>query len=823
MIAGEIDWKEVAAALKTSRSAKSVQNAALRMGLRLPVERKRRGGNWDAQRGKQGDKNTSRPPAAALTSPAASPPEQPRPSRAAAAAGDQQRQQTEQIVSGFDEQQLAATGLMSERSKREGWAHYYVSNLGAPPEEDWDGQGGTASVIAQHFDVPKGSRGSVRSVLEDVTLCIEEQREYCGSRKQVPRARALISTEGFEAEMIAEYMEDDYGLAQTTAMVNVWRAKQEPPLQPAGVSAVYSCYLAMEPVETAVEDIQQGKSDPNKPWSIARYNWITFLGVAFGELTDADLRERWPLPSPGPPHWACPKWSPREVHGGEDWPTEAGFVTPISKNQVAFFDGVHKKVVYGSTAHSAQGSRREVRFWRSADGRRVPAGTSGATLRGPKMQMSVKYSEESRFLYGGAVLEFDDGRTEARVFAPLVYDGCWMTSISEFSGEVGGVGGKRGALIKAVKESGSEAAWVSGKRKPRGSGRVLYETDPVEELLGTTKCSAELRALGFATVGDVGVMQEFDGETDKFQELANQAPGLGRPSVAKMVARAKDALLGDPPPVVDHRLHANPYFSRDGADWEAKIDADLRKKGSVCITEQVEHIITVCTEAFKGTVHEEDWLFYHDALVQMTDKKCQEWMETKGWLKRWLLPQHGCNDGTAYANRPVGDTPEVMPWDCHLNKDVDDFVAYHVAVTHHLPSTGFDDDGNPDPNGKEPDPRKFSRATPKQQTHAYLRVLETVTPLPARLIEDRDNCWGRHLRQIWDVRGVRVPGIGNRNGRRAVESVDRETERRGGHRVKGAAEAARPLHPQAKAAQAERQAAVEQRHKNKPKKKKRRR
>ena len=88
---------------------------------------------------------------------------------------------------------------------------------------------------------------------------------------------------------------------------------------------------------------------------------------------------------------------------------------------------------------------------------RVPAGTPGATLRGPKMLMSVKYSEESRFLYGGATLEFDDGRTEARVFAPLVYDGCWMTSIAEFSGEVGGVGGKRGALIKAVKESGSEA------------------------------------------------------------------------------------------------------------------------------------------------------------------------------------------------------------------------------------------------------------------------------------------------------------------------------------------------------------------------------
>ena len=167
LVAGKIDWKEVAAALKTNRNAKTVQTKALVLGLRAPVERTRRGGNWDAQHRKQGDKNTSRPPAAALTSPVASPPEQPRPSRAAATAGAQQRQQTEQIVSGFDEQQLAATGLMSERSKREGWAHYYVSNLGAPPEEDWDGQGGTVSVIAQHFDVPKGSRGSVRSVLAE--------------------------------------------------------------------------------------------------------------------------------------------------------------------------------------------------------------------------------------------------------------------------------------------------------------------------------------------------------------------------------------------------------------------------------------------------------------------------------------------------------------------------------------------------------------------------------------------------------------------------------------------------------------------------------
>ena len=60
LIAGEIDWKEVAAALRTKRSAESVQSAATRMNLVVPVERKRRGGKWHAQGRKQGDKNASR-------------------------------------------------------------------------------------------------------------------------------------------------------------------------------------------------------------------------------------------------------------------------------------------------------------------------------------------------------------------------------------------------------------------------------------------------------------------------------------------------------------------------------------------------------------------------------------------------------------------------------------------------------------------------------------------------------------------------------------------------------------------------------------------
>ena len=61
------------------------------------------------------------------------------------------------------------------------------------------------------------------------------------------------------------------------------------------------------------------------------------------------------------------------------------------------------------------------------------------------------------------------------------------------------------------------------------------------------------------------------------------------------------------------------------------------------------------------------------------------------------------------------------------------------------------------------------------------------------------------MRKIWDVRGIRVPGNGNRNGRRAVDSVDHNVERRGGaYRPLGPSPSRRPLHADAEKAQKER-------------------
>jgi hypothetical protein len=56
-------------------------------------------------------------------------------------------------------------------------------------------------------------------------------------------------------------------------------------------------------------------------------------------------------------------------------------------------------------------------------------------------------------------------------------------------------------------------------------------------------------------------------------------------------------------------------------------------------------------KAYHGTIHEEDWMLYHDALIVMTAQDCKDWMKTqpignKGltFYDKWILPLHGLND-----------------------------------------------------------------------------------------------------------------------------------------------------------------------------------
>ena len=189
-------------------------------------------------------------------------------------------------------------------------------------------------------------------------------------------------------------------------------------------------------------------------------------------------------------------------------------------------------------------------------------------------------------------------------------------------------------------------------------------------------------------------------------------------------------------------------------------------KAHVCVTKVVQHIIKESAEHFKGTVHEKDWFFYHDALSLMTAADTIAWMkkqifEGKTYYDRWVLPLHGLNDIkemkiNRYAGRPVGNSPEMMPLDNSLNKDIHDSVDFHCLLTNHL---------------QEDNIKKFSMATPKQGTSAYCRLIDPVdglAPPPHRIVQDCEKVL-RSLKAIYDVNGAivtdenRVHRPGNRH------------------------------------------------------------
>lgn len=129
-----------------------------------------------------------------------------------------------------------------------------------------------------------------------------------------------------------------------------------------------------------------------------------------------------------------------------------------------------------------------------------------------------------------------------------------------------------------------------------------------------------------------------------------------------------------------------------------------------------------------------------------------------------------------------------MPWDCSLNKDLDDAFIVHCALTQEL----HDDDK-----------KKFSSSTQPQLEHSYARLLSSNggvgvgSPSSKRIVEDIMKCVGPNMIAIVRARGACIQGLGDRKGRRSVTFAN---NKRGGHRVKKPFGSMPWLHPDAEAA-----------------------
>ena len=116
----------------------------------------------------------------------------------------------------------------------------------------------------------------------------------------------------------------------------------------------------------------------------------------------------------------------------------------------------------------------------------------------------------------------------------------------------------------------------------------------------------------------------------------------------------------------------------------------------------------------KGSVHEDDFFIFHDALVLMTTKEMFEWMKEKNYFHRWLLPMNGLHDRTPYAGRPVGNSPKFMPLDKSLNRDILHSLRFRCVLSRFV----LDGEGT----DEEERNMRFSFSTPREIARGMKRI-----------------------------------------------------------------------------------------------------
>ncbi len=399
----------------------------------------------------------------------------------------------------------------------------------------------------------------------------------------------------------------------------------------------------------------------------------------------------------------------------------------------------------------------QIRFRRDKDGNLDPNGE----YRANAVILHVKYSQETRLLLGLG-LKYVSETESVGVRLPLFdYTQKWVETISTYKK-------LEADLIASTKKEGS-SRWLKDIREQG----AVFLSDPVTQLSGVGKKTGD--KFNEAQLFTVGDLQAHAGPLPAGLRLS--------PTAQAEVAAATEGVT-----TIDYRTYDNPWEARYGPTWRDVMRASSDMSGHVCITELIMHMVRTCADHVRGTPYEGKGWFFHDALSQLTCKDTTEWMKTTEFEGRsvwsyYIHPELGCNEGTAFDHCATGNTPEGNPGDCSTFRDAKHAVSYHIGVTRKLP---------------EDDPRKFSSSTPKRLLYAWQRIWDPasgVSPPGPRIKHD---CRGMvpNYTTIYEHDGTIVPGLGDRNGRRAETS--KGLNKWGGARVKkSTARALPPLHADA--------------------------
>ena len=94
-----------------------------------------------------------------------------------------------------------------------------------------------------------------------------------------------------------------------------------------------------------------------------------------------------------------------------------------------------------------------------------------------------------------------------------------------------------------------------------------------------------------------------------------------------------------------------------------------------CMADYIHHLMPESERVMKGTIHEDSWIVYHDALSLMTSNSTKEWMKKKGYHEQWILPTYiwsvwylHPDNKRKYKHNPIGNLLEFMPLNAHFTR-----------------------------------------------------------------------------------------------------------------------------------------------------------
>jgi len=605
--------------------------------------------------------------------------------------------------------------INSELCRRQAIAYLFVQVYKCPPPSEWKGRDGVIPRIRDTLGIPATTK--LDSILEDIMACEASGKQYSGHRRTARAFKpCVLATNSVEAQIVADCLEDGFSLVQATNLVNKHRMDNDEDL--VSNSAVYSLSKRLQPQVSPIKKLKQGDTDPTSDWAVSRHHWVMQLLCRFG-FRDKLVADELLLPDGTvPPYFDEEKLRPYK----------------IQVKHIAWWDETHRKCTIGSATAQA-GRKLQFKFKRNEFGQIDLK--NGTFSDDDKVELKVKFPQEVRLCLGVASNPDVDGNDQGIMLKPFDYSGKVVLTIKDYNAKMDA---EMGRIRKLT--GGKGAGWIVSERDED----ELYCDDPLSAIGGIG-----IKTLEKLAEFDVKTIADFSHVTDEDLQAMVKARIGSWDRLFDWREQCDEAMKRPPaPPDIDFRKHSNPYLARYGTgQWEEKLKNCYHMAGYVCITDMVQHIHDETEALFRGQTF--NWGFYHDALSLMTAKDTIAWMKENHIYIRWILPELGLNaERKHFANAPVGNSPEFMPLDNSLNKDIHDGVDRHVLYTSHL---------------EEDDPRKFSMTTPARGAAAYKRVLEGVPP-SSRIVQDVNKAIESML-VIHQHKGAVVQGLGNRNGWRA--------------------------------------------------------